>query len=141
MIREDIKRRSREALKARDKDTRQALANVLSRFLEMEKSSDFKGWDDKTELKVVESYVKGLKKSIKLMEGTELAVKYESEIALLADYLPKTMSAEEAQPILESFVEKSGGRMGPFMGMVMKGYKGKIDPNVAKAFAISQGLK
>lgn len=140
MIRDDIKARSIKALKARDGETRKMLANVLARFTEVEKSGKFEGWTEQGQLDVVMAHVKSLKKSISTMEGSDLAATYQKEIDLLADYLPKTLSEAEARPLLEPIAAKANGKLGPYMGMVMKQYKGKIDPGVIRKIGQELGL-
>ena len=66
MIREQLKARSVEALKAGDKETRALLTGVISRFLEEEKGSNFKGFTEESERALVSSYVK----AVSLPSGT-----------------------------------------------------------------------
>ena len=140
MIREDIMRRSKEALRARDRETRSALSSILGRFTEKEKSPGFTEWSDEAELAVVKTYVKGLKKSIDMMAGTDVAAQYQKEVNLLVQYMPKTMSEGEIRSLIEPLAAKANGKLGPFMGMVMKQYKGQVDASVVKKIGQELGL-
>jgi hypothetical protein len=69
----------------------------------------------------------------------ELAQKERDEAAILAEYLPEQMSAEEIQAIVTAAVESTGSAgagmkaMGKVMGVVSPQVKGKADGGVVAA--------
>lgn len=69
----------------------------------------------------------------------ELAQKERDEAAILADYLPEQMSAEEIQAIVTAAVEATGSAgqgmkaMGKVMGVVSPQVKGKAEGGVVAA--------
>ena len=140
MIREEIKAKSIAALKARDKETRSLLSGILGRFSEEEKSSGFAGWSEDIERKLVASYVKSLRGSIDMMAGTDLAAAYQSEVDLLADYLPQVLDETATRALVEALVPECGG-LGQLMGRVMKDHKGKVDGGLVRRIAMEAGLK
>ena len=140
MLKEKLQALSKEALKARDRTTRSYLTNVLSKFTEGEKTSGFSGWTKESEEAVIRSYIKGLKKSIQTMSGSEVAEGYEKEVAYLEQFLPKMLSEEETRALATPYAEKANGRLGPFMGMVLKAHKGEVDPGVVRKIGQELGL-
>ena len=139
MIREEIKKRSIQALKAKDRETRQLLSGVLARFTEVEKSGGFSGWTEALERETVARYVKPLIASAKEMGDTPLAAQYRKEIDLLEPYLPKLLDEAATRAILEPLVGQVKG-IGPVMGRVMKQYKGQVDPGLVRRLAQEMGL-
>ena len=140
MIRDDIKRRSIAALKARDSETRSRLGGVLARFLEIEKSEGFDGWTEQAQQDVVAKYCKQLKASVEAMKGSPVAEGYQAEIDLLAQYLPKMLNESETRALVAPLADGARG-LGQFMGMVMKQHRGKVDPAIVRAVGQSLGLK
>ena len=140
MIRDEIKARSIAALRARDKATRSLLSGILGRFGEQEKSAGFSGWTEEGERSLVASYVKSLKGSIEMMPGSDLAAAYQSEVDLLAPYLPQVLDEAATLAIVEALVPQCAG-LGQLMGRVMKDHKGKVDGGLVRRLAMEAGLK
>eukprot|EP00274_Cyanoptyche_gloeocystis_P000245 CAMPEP_0196661604 /NCGR_PEP_ID=MMETSP1086-20130531/45124_1 /TAXON_ID=77921 /ORGANISM="Cyanoptyche gloeocystis , Strain SAG4.97" /LENGTH=223 /DNA_ID=CAMNT_0041996587 /DNA_START=16 /DNA_END=687 /DNA_ORIENTATION=- len=142
--REELKKMSIEALKKKDMQTRQQLSSVLSKFTEEEKTKGFSGWTVEKEVQIVTKYVQSLEQGLaELGEKQESALgqSYKSELELLKQYLPKMLSKEEIRALVEPLVKQAKG-LGPFMGLVMKNFKGKgVDPAVAKEIGQELGLK
>ncbi len=133
MIRDELKQRSIDALKARDKETRALLGGIIARFLEVEKSEGFTEWTDEAQRDVVGKYVKSLRSSFEALPPGELADRYGAELALLEPYLPQTLDEAATRALVEPLAAKANGRLGPFLGMVMKAYKGQVDPATVRA--------
>lgn len=140
MLKEKFQALSKEALRNKDADTRRMMGSILSRFLETEKAPGFKGWTDDAEQEVVRAHIKALQKSVDAMPGSAVAQGYEQEIALLTGYLPRMYSEEEARAVAAPYAEKANGRLGPFMGMVLKDHKGMIDPGLLRKIGQELGL-
>lgn len=139
MVREELKAKSIQALKARDKETRAMLSGVLAKFTEVEKSGDFSGWTEESERELVAKYLKQLKGSLKDLEGTELGARYAAEVALLEPYGPQLLDEAATRALLEPMVGQVHG-IGPLMGRVMKTHKGKVDPALVRRIAGELGI-
>jgi uncharacterized protein YqeY len=140
MIREDIKRRSIAALKARDSETRSRLGGVLARFLEMEKEQGFDGWTEDKERAVVAKYCKQLRAAMEAMKGSAIAEAYAAEIALFESYLPRVLDEAATRELVAPIAEQARG-LGQFMGLVMKSHKGRVDARLVRAIGQELGLK
>mmetsp|Transcript_34271 Transcript_34271/g.55463 ORF Transcript_34271/g.55463 Transcript_34271/m.55463 type:complete len:217 (+) Transcript_34271:320-970(+) len=140
-IRDTIKDMSKVALKSRDTKTRERLSSILGKFVEEEKSKNFKGWSLELEQQVVAKYVKNLQQSLNELAGTPLADAYKEELDLLAPFQPKVLSEEETRALVEPLV-KEAKSIGQFMGVVMKSLKSKgVDPGLARKIGEELGLK
>ena len=140
MLKEKFQAMSKDALRKKDTTTRRIMGSILSRFLETEKAGGFKGWTPQMEEDVLRAHIKALKKSVDLMPGTDLAAQYQGEIDLLGEYLPKMADEAETRAIAEPFAAKANGKIGPFMGMVLKNNKGKVDPAIVRKVGLELGL-
>lgn len=59
---------------------------------------------------------------------SDLADKEKGELEIIQQYLPKQMSREEAEKVVEEIVKRAGSKeMGPVMKEVMKELKGRAD--------------
>jgi uncharacterized protein YqeY len=139
-VRAELKAQSIAALKARDKETRELLSGVLGKFLEAEKAAGFSGWTDAAERDLVSKHVKQLSATLDDLEGSPLAVKYQSEIDLLAPYLPQLLD-EAATAALVAELAPQAKSLGQLMGLVMKDHKGKVDGGLVRRLAVEAGLK
>ena len=93
------------------------------------------------EIKIIQNLVKQRKESIELYEkgGREdLANAEKNEMEILNGYLPKMMSEDNIQTIVQSVVKEIGAKsmadMGRVMPEVMKRGKGLIDGKTAQNF-------
>ncbi len=139
MIRDDIRRRSREALKARDRETRGLLTSILGKFTEVEKASRFDGWTEDLEQEVVARHVKGLRQGIEQMKSGPIVDGYHKEIALLEPYLPTLLDEAATRELVTPIAERARN-IGQFMGMVMKEHRGKVDPKLVRQIGEELGL-
>jgi len=94
---------------------------------------------DENALEVIRRLVKQRKDSIEQFTkgGREdLAKSEEAELKLLEVFLPQMMSKDEVKKIVEAKIAEAGsvdkGKIGQFMGSVMKDLKGKADGSVVK---------
>ena len=140
MIRDELKQRSKEALKAGDKATRLALSSILGRFGEEEKSARFDGWTEELERTLIARHIKGLKQGVDQMKTGPIVEGYLHEIALLEPYLPQLLDEAATRALVEPFAANARA-LGQFMGMVMKEHKGKVDPVLVRRIGGELGLK
>ena len=140
MIRDELTKKSREALKAGDKETRQRLTSVLGKFTEAEKSKGFEGWNDQAEQEVVARHVKSLKTAIEQMKSGDVVEAYRAEIALLEPYLPQLLDEAATRALVEP-IAANARALGQFMGMVMKQHKGEVDPQLVRKIGMDLGLR
>lgn len=132
---------SKQALRNRDSEARRIYSNVLAKYKEIEKSTSFEGWTDAKELDVLKAYVKSLKKSLDAVRGSALEAQYQTEIDAFQEYLPKLLGPEETRALVAPLAEKANGRLGMFMGMVLKAHKDQVDPNLVRQIGQELGLR
>jgi uncharacterized protein YqeY len=120
------------AMKSGQKDRLQVIRMLLS---------DVKNIDlmpsKPTAEQVVEQYGKKLRKSVeeyeKLGKPDEVA-KLKSEIAVVDEYLPKKLSAEETAKLVDTFLAANtftAKDMGKAMGTFLKQHGGQVDGGIA----------
>ena len=113
------------AMKARDAD-RLGVLRMLKSSMKMvaaEKNVEETALDDLTFTAVVRKEVKKRQDSIESFttgNRPELAAKEASEAEMLAVYLPKALSAEEAETIVKAVIAELGATSKAQMGAVMK---------------------
>ncbi len=66
--------------------------------------------------------------------------KYRKEVALLAPFLPSRLSEDDTRALVSPLAAQAKG-LGQFMGLVMKQFKGQVDPEVVKKIGAELGLK
>lgn len=140
MLKDTFRELSNQALRNKDADGRRIMNNIMSKFLEVEKSGTFTGWTPSLEQDTIRSYIKSLQKAIEQLGNTPVAESYQREIAVLGEFLPKLMDEAETRALLEPLVAQSKN-IGQLMGLVMKGYKDKVDPALVRKLAMELGLK
>ena len=140
MIRDELRQRSKEALKAGDKQTRLVLSSILGKFGEEEKTPRFDQWTEELERALIARHVKGLKQGVEQMKSGPIVEGYRKEIALLEPYLPQLLDEEATRALVEP-IAANARALGPFMGMVMREHKGKVDPMLVRKIGGELGLK
>ncbi len=139
-VSEDIKK----AMLAREKTRLEALRGAKKEFLEAKTAKGANGeLSDETAVKIIVKMVKQRKESAKIYEENnrpELAANELAEAAVLEEYLPKQLSAEELDAELKAIITETGAtgprEMGKVMGVVSKRLAGK-----AEGRAISEAVK
>ncbi len=140
MIQDELRSRSKEALKAGDKETRLSLSSILGRFGEAEKTARFDGWTEESERALIASHVKGLKQAVEQMKTGPVVEGYRREIALLGPYLPQLLDEAATRALVEP-IAANARALGQFIGMVMKQHKGEVDPVLVRKIGGELGLK
>ncbi len=119
------------AMKSGDKLRTDTLRMLRAQILEFEKSGAGREMNADDDMKILLSAVKKRKDSIEMYEKAnrkDLADKEASEIAIVQEYLPKQMSAEEAETVIVRIIADAGTKeLSKVMPLVMKELKGKLD--------------
>lgn len=139
-VSEDIKR----AMLAREKVRLEALRGAKKEFLEAKTAKGANGeLSDDMAMKVIVKMVKQRKESAKIYQENnrpELADNELAEAAVLEEYLPKQLSAEELEAELKAIIAETGAtgprEMGKVMGVATKRLAGR-----AEGRAISETVK
>lgn len=139
-ISEDIKK----AMLARDKVRLEALRGAKKEFLEAKTAKGANGeLTDENATKILVKMVKQRKESARIYEENkrpELAENELAEAAVLEEYLPKQLSAEELESELKAIISEVGAEgpkdMGKVMGVASKRLAGR-----AEGRAISETVK
>ena len=132
-ITEDIK----AAMKSKDKVRLETLRSIKKFVLEKEVSARGNGQDTITEAQEIEVLVQVAKQRRDAIEQyqkagrQELADQETQELKIIEEYLPKQLSDEEVETIIEGVIAQVGASspkdMGKVMGPVMQKLKGKTD--------------
>lgn len=139
-VSEDIKR----AMLAREKVRLEALRGAKKEFLEAKTAKGANGeLSDDMAMKIIVKMVKQRKESAKIYQENnrpELADNELAEAAVLEEYLPRQLSAEELEAELKAIIAETGAtgprEMGKVMGVATKRLAGR-----AEGRAISETVK
>lgn len=115
----------KEAMKARDELRLSTLRMVKSKILYVNARGDL---EDAEIIKIIKKYSKDLKEAIeefKKVNKTDEAERHEKELAIVSEFLPKELSAEEIRKIVEQTIQETGAAEIKEMGKVMKEITGK----------------
>lgn len=139
-VSEDIKK----AMLARDKVRLEALRGAKKEFLEAKTAKGANGeLSDENATKIIVKMVKQRKESAKIYQENnrpELADNELAEAAVLEEYLPKQLSADELDAELRAIVAETGAAGPRDMGKVM-GIASKRLAGHAEGRAISEAVK
>jgi len=132
-INEDLK----AAMKSGNKLRLETLRMLRAQIIEFEKKGLDRPMNEDDEMSILMSATKKRKESIEYFKNAgrmELVEQETKEIEIISEYLPKQLSREEAERIVEGLVRQSGAAsmkdLGKVMPMAMKELKGKIDSKV-----------
>lgn len=123
------------AMKARDKVRLEALRGAKKEFLEAKTAPGANGeLSDEQAIKILTKMVKQRKESARIYvenNRQELADGELAEAAVLEEYLPKQLSAEELEAELKTIIAEVGAtsakEMGKVMGVATKKLAGRAD--------------
>lgn len=136
-ISEDIKK----AMLAREKTRLEALRGVKKEFLEAKTAKGAGGvLTDETATKIMVKMVKQRKESAKIYQDNnrpELAENELAEAAVIEEYLPKQLSAEELEKEIAAIISAVGAAspadMGKVMGVATKQLAGRAEGRAISA--------
>lgn len=125
----------RKAMLARDKVRLEALRGAKKEFLEAKTAPGANGeLSDENATKIIVKMVKQRKESARIYTENnrqELADNELAEAAVLEEYLPKQLSAEELEAELKAIIAETGAAgprdMGKVMGVATKKLAGKAE--------------
>lgn len=136
MLKQQLKDELKQAMLARDAQTTSVLRMILSAvgYAEIQIGGANYEATDEDVMKVIEKEAKQHKDSIEQFKNAgrnELVEKEESELKILAKYLPEQMGEDEVRKLVVDAISKSGATnaadMGKVMGVLMPQVKGKAD--------------
>lgn len=148
MIREQIKSKLIEAMKAKDEKVTGTLRLINAAIKDKDIEARPKGIteiDDTAILALLQSMIKQRKESIDMYQKggrSDLVANEQSEIDVIQSFLPKQMTDEEIKSVIESIISETGAAsvkdMGKVMGVLKSKYAGQLD--MGKASALIKGL-
>ncbi|WP_337666624.1 GatB/YqeY domain-containing protein [Prevotellamassilia timonensis] len=123
------------AMKAKDKMRLEALRNVKKFFIEAKTAPGANDTlDDATALKILSKLAKQGRDTAALyreQSRPDLAEEEEAQAAVIEEYLPKALSAEELETEIKSIIAETGATsmkdMGKVMGVASKKLAGRAD--------------
>lgn len=123
------------AMKAKDKMRLEALRNVKKFFIEAKTAPGSNDTlDDATALKILSKLAKQGRDTAALyreQSRPDLAEEEEAQAAVIEEYLPKALSAEELEAEIKSIIAETGAAsmkdMGKVMGVASKKLAGRAD--------------
>ena len=144
MLREQIKSKLVEAMKAKDEKTTGTLrlinAAIKDKDIEARPKGITDGIDDSAILSLLQSMIKQRRESIDMYTKggrTDLVVGEQAEIDIIQSFLPKQMSEEEIKSVIQQIVTETGASsikdMGKVMGILKSKYAGQLDMGKASA--------
>jgi uncharacterized protein YqeY len=129
-INEDLK----ESMKSGDKLRLETLRSLRASIIEFSKSGTGKDMSEEDAQKILLNASKKRKDAIEMYKQAgrqDLLEKEESELAIIAAYLPEQLSESEVVDALKSIIQQVGAEgpkdMGKVMGLAMKELRGKAD--------------
>lgn len=129
-INEDLK----ESMKSGDKLRLETLRSLRASIIEFSKSGTGKDMSEEDAQKILLNASKKRKDAIEMYKQAgrqDLLEKEQSELAIIAAYLPEQLSESEVVDALKSIIQQTGAEgpkdMGKVMGLAMKELRGKAD--------------
>ena len=129
-INEDLK----ESMKSGDKLRLETLRSLRASIIEFSKSGTGKDMSEEDAQKILLNASKKRKDAIEMYKQAgrqDLLEKEQSELAIIAAYLPEQLSESEVVDALKSIIQQAGAEgpkdMGKVMGLAMKELRGKAD--------------
>lgn len=137
MLREDLQKALKESMINKDTTTVSAVRLIIAGLKEKDVDARGRGQKEATDaelLSMMQNMIKQRKDSIKMyLEGNrqDLADKEQSEIAVIERFLPKQMSASEAEAAIKAIISSTGASsmkdMGKVMSALREQYAGQMD--------------
>lgn len=141
---DDVRKAMVEAMKAKDKETKDTLSMLLAALKNkaIDKREDL---TEEEEIQVVLKEIKQTKESLELTpaDRTELANEYKARLAVLEQFAPKMMDADEIKTIISGVLSDLGIESptpqdkGKIMKELMPKVKGKADGKLVNEIVTS----
>ncbi|UZR94686.1 GatB/YqeY domain-containing protein [Chondrinema litorale] len=135
-LKEKVEAEMKTAMKAKDKQSLQALRGIKSMILlaETEKGKSEGGLSEAAEIQLLSKAAKQRRESAEIYqkEGREDLAEVEvAELKVIEKFLPEQLSDEEIAATIQEIVKQTGASsmkdMGKVMGMAQKKFAGKAD--------------
>lgn len=138
MIREQIKAKLIESMKAKDEQATGTLrlinAAIKDKDIEARPKGNPNGIDDSAVMSLLQSMIKQRKESIEMYRQghrDDLAAKEQAEVDIIQSFLPQQMTEEEMKVAIRDVITQTGATsvkdMGKVMGTVKAKYAGRMD--------------
>lgn len=137
MLRNSLNDALKEAMRNKDKQAISTLRLILAALKDRDIAARGEGSEaigEDAVLEMLQKMIRQRRDSIEMYEKagrTELAEREQSEIAVIEKFLPKQMSAEEVEKIVEDLIAELGvdsiKDMGKVMGALKSKYAGTMD--------------
>ncbi|MFA7361746.1 MAG: GatB/YqeY domain-containing protein [Candidatus Kapaibacterium sp.] len=141
IINEDLK----NAMKAKDAFRTETIRSIRAEILRMDKSGLGREMNEEEELQLLNKQAKMRKESIDMFKSAgreDLVEKESKQLQIINEYLPKQLTREEAEAIIEMIIKEaspvSSKDIGKIMGPVMKELKGKFDGKIIQEIVKSR---
>ena len=138
MIREQIKTKLIEAMKAKDEKATGTLrlinAAIKDKDIDARTKGNMDGIDDAGVLSLLQSMIKQRRESIDMYTKggrADLVAAEQAEIDVIQSFLPKQMSDDEVKAAIQAIIAETGASsikdMGKVMGVLKSKYAGQLD--------------
>ena len=144
MLREEIKKKLISAMKEKNESKTATLrlinAAIKDKDIEARPKGNLNGIDDSAILSLLQSMIKQRKESIEMYKQgnrSDLVEKEQTEIDIIAGFLPKQFSESEMKEKIQAVIAETGASsikdMGKVMGALKAQYAGQMDFGSASA--------
>jgi hypothetical protein len=144
-LNERINNDLKEALKSRDRTRLDTLRLLRAGMIELSKRGTGKEITPEDELSVLTAAVKKRKEAIELYEKggrADLAHQERQELDVISSYLPKQLSKEEAEQVIQRIISETGASSSKdfrkVMPLAMKELKGRIEGKLVQEIVKSK---
>ena len=132
-LKQELQTALKDAMKARDKDRRNAIRLLLSAIKQVEIDTQTE-LNDGAVMKILQKEAKRYRETIDELEAAgrrDDADSEKFELAVIEDFLPQQLTARELKPIVQAAITETGAtsmkQMGQIMRMVMPKVNGLAD--------------
>ncbi len=140
-INEDLK----AAMKSQDAVRMETLRGIRAEIIKMDKTGMQREMNEDEEIQLLMRQVKMRKEAIEMFEmgnRSDLVEKENKQLEIINEYLPKPLSREEAEEVINNVIKESGDvtakDFGKVMSASMKTLKGKIDGKIIQEIVKSK---
>src|SRR5579872_3980487 len=138
---EEINEGIKEAMRSRDQIRLATLRMLKSKILAVDARGNL---PDEEVIKLFKTYFGNLQETVQQAAAAnrpEMVHRLKSELAIIQEFLPKTLSAEETRKIVIQAIAESGAKTKKDLGLVMKTImkiNNTVDGKLAKELARSE---
>jgi uncharacterized protein len=140
-INEDLK----AAMKSQDAVRTETIRSIRAEIIKMDKSGMKREMNEEEEIQLLMRQVKMRKESIEMFEKgnrADLVDKEKKQMDIINEYLPKPLTREEAEEVINNIINELGEvtekDFGKVMSASMKSLKGKIDGKIIQEIVKSK---